>query len=163
MTVSTHDLYWLAGLMEGEGSFLTRRRGREIVVSVGSTDKDVIDRVDLMIKASRKVRLLPSGKTFHTWVLARQQDVAGLMMTLLPLMGHRRQRKIMDCLSAWKLVPTHRRNWSECSHGHPLSGENLRVLSEGKYTKRRCVECGKLRQRKYRASITWDAAGIFTL
>lgn len=41
--------------------------------------------------------------------------------------------------------------WSTCKHGHVLEGENLRITTEGKYTKRRCVECCRLRQQEHRA------------
>jgi len=43
-----------------------------------------------------------------------------------------------------------KRLWSTCKHGHDLSGKNLTITYEGKYQKRRCVECGRMRTRKYR-------------
>lgn len=42
--------------------------------------------------------------------------------------------------------------FSTCKHGHPLSGDNLVVTYEGKYEKRRCKECARLRTQKYRAA-----------
>ena len=43
-----------------------------------------------------------------------------------------------------------KRLWSTCKYGHELSGSNLRITIEGKYTKRRCLECSRLRTRKYK-------------
>jgi hypothetical protein len=147
----TFDLGWIAGLLEGEGYFGHRRDG-EPIIEIAMTDKDVIDRFGTMLDLGRlpQQRLLPSGKTAYHWKLMKQAQVSGLMMTLLPLMGARRRAKIMECLDAWK----GKSRWKlgpRCSHGHELSGDNLIIAHEGKYEKRRCKECIKLRMRKHRA------------
>jgi hypothetical protein len=43
-----------------------------------------------------------------------------------------------------------KRLWTTCKHGHELSGDNLRITHEGKYIKRRCLECSRLRTQKSR-------------
>jgi hypothetical protein len=157
------DLYWLSGLLEGEGHFGLRRQGRDLVIQVGMTDLDVIDRAHRLIgSGSRKSRVLPSGKTFHIVTVANQSVARDLMEKMLPIMGERRAQKMRECLAAHAEVDPPKRDWTHCKNGHELSGANLRVITEGKYTKRRCVECSKLRQRKHRAS-KFEAAGIFAL
>jgi hypothetical protein len=149
--LAVRDIAWIAGLFEGEGWFGHRRNG-DLVAQITMTDGDVIDRVHQVLGfGTRKERLLPSGKTAHIWSVTNQRQAAGLMMTLLALMGERRRGKILECLEAWKA----KRPWKLgplCSHGHPLSGDNLRIVVEGKYEKRRCIECAKLRQRKHRSA-----------
>lgn len=142
---------WVAGLLEGEGYFGHRRNG-DLIIQIVMTDGDVIKRLHkvLGLGPTFKQRQLPSGKTAFVWNLTKQADCAGLMMTLLPMMGERRQAKIIECLERWKA----KRPWKlgpKCSHGHELSGDNLIIAHEGKYEKRRCRECIKLRMRKHRA------------
>lgn len=40
-------------------------------------------------------------------------------------------------------------NRSECSKGHPLSGDNLQIRSDSRGVSRRCVVCDKARKRKW--------------
>ena len=147
--MKTNDLYWIAGILEGEGYFGLHGKGY-LSIQVTMTDKDVIDRYSSIVNfGSRCERLLPSGKTAYGWRSNHQSNNAGLMMTLLSLMGERRKNKIMECLERWKLTPLPKKQWTHCKHGHELLGDNLKIVQEGKYTKRRCVECGRQRQIKY--------------
>lgn len=149
--IDVKDVYWSAGLMDGEGSFMLRR-GLDPVVSLCMTDKDVVDRMhSIWGFGLRRETGLPSGKTAFWWTVVQQEQAAGVMMTLLPLMGDRRARKIMECLAAWRSKPITKKRRDTCAAGHLLAGANLRVITEGKYTKRRCLECAKMRQRKHRA------------
>jgi len=140
--------------MEGEGYFGIRREV-DLVAQLCMTDKDVVDKFHSIFGfGSRKERILPSGKTAYIWSSTNQSQTAGLMMTLFSLMGKRRAEKIMQCLAAWKSKPLPKSMWTHCKSGHALIGDNLRVIKEGKYEKRRCVECGRLRQQKYRSRLT---------
>lgn len=153
MPLLIQDLYWVAGLIEGEGHFGLRRQGRDLFIQVAMTDCDVIDRLHSILGFGimRKPSLLPSGKTVYCWSVTKQSQAAGLMMTLLPIMGERRAAKIRKCLEAWKAKRLRYSLHTHCKHGHPFSGDNLNVCLDGKYEKRRCRECQKLRTRKYRA------------
>lgn len=159
MTLS-NEVYWAAGILEGEGSFLLRRGG-DLAVQVGSTDKDVVDGVESALgPGSRKERILPSGKKFYTWLVSNQDHARDIMVLVRPLMKSRRQARIDHCLAEFAKKPMRNSRKTLCKHGHELSGENLKVITEGKYTKRRCIECGRLRQQKYRAT---NASGILGL
>jgi hypothetical protein len=148
--VSIKNLYWLAGLMEGEGHF--GRQPNQIVITLAMTDRDVVMRAAGMFAIGHcKERKLPSGKIAYIWHVTNQTHAAGLMMTLLPLMGARRASKIRECLAFWQARRGNNKHFPTCRHGHSFSGDNLRIVQEGKYTKRRCRECIKLRMRKHRA------------
>lgn len=41
--ISTRDIGWITGLLEGEGTF--RMSGRSIAIHVNMTDRDIIERV----------------------------------------------------------------------------------------------------------------------
>lgn len=144
------DLGWLAGLLEGEGYFGLRTDGRPYV-QLSMTDCDVVDRVHRILGFGyRGARRLPSGKTAYTWSASAYEDAVGLMMTLLPLMGERRAAKIIECLDAWKAAPLRRERMTHCKNGHPFSGDNLVIVYEGKYRKRRCRQCAADREARYR-------------
>jgi hypothetical protein len=115
---------------KGEGYF-GLRRGKDLVIQLAMTDLDVINKFCGIVRCgTRKERLLPSGKIAYFCSVTNQGAAAGLMMTVLPLMGERRSEKIRHCLASF---------------------ENTKMIREGKYTKRRCVKCAALRQQKYRA------------
>lgn len=149
-----YDLYWLAGFLEGEGYFGLRRGGKDLVIQVGGVDRDVIEKAQrIMGCRTIKPRQLKSGKTFFHLTLCAQAEAAQLMEALLPLMGERRADVIRSALKARSTVPPAKKHWTHCKNGHPLAGPNLRIVTDGKYQKRRCRECGRLRQRKHRAGL----------
>lgn len=93
----TTDLYWLAGLLEGEGSFQIRR-GNAIVVSLGMTDEDIIQRAAQYFGKPIYKEERPAGyKTVYRTQCYGQHAMA-LMMTVYPLMGKRRQKQIKNVL-----------------------------------------------------------------
>jgi hypothetical protein len=145
------DLYWAAGLLEGEGYFGVRRANRDLVIQVGMTDSDVIERMQRVLDCgSIKQRRLHSGKICHTLTIARQADAKRVMELVLPLMGNRRAERIRACLAARALVPPPRRDWTHCRRGHEFAGSNLRLIVEGQYTKRRCRACETIRTQQSR-------------
>ena len=149
--LSTKDIYWLAGLLEGEGYFGLRRQC-DLVIELTMTDRDVVERFHRILDfGARDERMLPSSKIAYGWSLTNQRHAAGLMMMLYPLMGERRQAKIRECLAAWREKPLPKAMWTHCKHGHPLSGGNLYRHREGNYQKRRCRQCGVDRQTRYRS------------
>lgn len=158
--ISTNDIYWAAGIMEGEGWFgCSKKDGVEkgLKAELTMVDKDVIDRFASIFNfGTRKTRALPSGKIAYSWSTTHQSNTAGFMMTLFPLMGARRQEKILQCLDTWMLRPLPKRQWTHCKNGHELSGANLRITYEGKYKKRRCNECSRLRTQKHRSKIRFN-------
>jgi hypothetical protein len=150
--IATEWLYWIAGLLEGEGCFQHRRNG-DLLVQVVMTDGDIIGRLQTLLGfGTLRQSRLPSGKTGFRWTSTHQANTAGLLMTVLPLMGARRADKIRECLKAWGAKPLRKAMWTHCKNGHELSGDNLWLIHEGKYEKRRCRECARLRQIKYKQS-----------
>lgn len=96
------DIAWLAGLLEGEGWFITttyRKRGREYVyarLGVNMTDKDIIERVASMFDVAvtpQKGTRLPQYRAAVTGGKAVKW-----MRAIHPLMGARRRVQIEKCL-----------------------------------------------------------------
>ena len=105
-------IQWLAGLLEGEGCFTSARVGSvgrhtTPLVSLCMTDKDVIEQAVTMMERigkrefCRHTRRLPSGKRAYQ-VQTTGLPAAKIMVYVLPLMGHRRRRRIRHVLAQWK-------------------------------------------------------------
>ena len=99
------DLYWLAGLLEGEGSFMkgppSKPTQPRIVVSM--TDLDVIERVATLF-GNTVHPLKPREEHHKPAFLAKTTGTkaVGLMKQLRPLMGLRRQEQIDRAVASYK-------------------------------------------------------------
>lgn len=94
---------WLAGLLEGEGSFvsLVRRGVPRIRVSMVSVDRDVIDRViEVTGIPTRTESKRPERQRCYHWTCDRRYDAVALIEWLYPFMGERRQSQMRSALDA---------------------------------------------------------------
>ena len=103
-SISETEKYWLAGILEGEGSFFARTRKRNPKYSgpwvqkcpsiqICMNDKDIIAAVASLMGTS----FWPRGKMYMTAVTGPR---AITLMTLLePIMGIRRQKQIRRTLT----------------------------------------------------------------
>lgn len=91
------EILWLAGLLEGEGSF-DLHRGRYPRIRLGMTDRDVVGRAATLIGA--RVRLTfrpkPYAATWHAEVSG--PSAVAVMEAVLPHMGARRSARIAEIL-----------------------------------------------------------------
>lgn len=121
--METADLYWLAGLAEGEGSFTIS--GRSAVFKIHMTDRDVVERAaDIIERAyppvrrvgrgggsEKPCRALPHRGPVHeelvrqgvhkpVWYVKVQGRRARLLMKdLYHAMGERRRARIVEVLA----------------------------------------------------------------
>lgn len=103
--LSPQSLYWLAGLLEGEGSFLKPPPSKptRIILSIEMTDRDVLERVADLLGAT--IYAVPPTERTRRWrpsyrVILQHDKAARLMRMLRPLMGSRRQQQIDTALAA---------------------------------------------------------------
>lgn len=100
ITMNTRDKYWLAGLLEGEGTFGFHKKP---MITLEMTDKDVVERVSELFGTS--VMFLP--KRQDNWKDTYKVRVTGkkaviIMMDIRHIMGSRRQGKIDEILSKYE-------------------------------------------------------------
>lgn len=100
----TRDIRWLAGFLEGEGSF-TVNRGVYPRVTVASTDLDVLQHAASILGGNvlgpRKCGNLPHHKDdYHVSVNGKY--AIAWMLTLYPLLGKRRRRRIYHLVRYWQ-------------------------------------------------------------
>jgi hypothetical protein len=109
--MSEKDLYWLAGLLEGEGSFLKGPPSapHQPRISLSMTDEDVIKRVSSLWGVKHhpvgKTRCLAKRWTPAFGVCLKGSKAAVLMEQLYPLMGRRRQSQIQCALACYQIKP----------------------------------------------------------
>lgn len=105
------DIYWLAGIIEGEGSFTHSRKkvgGAPLAkITINMTDQDVLERVASITKSNLLgpyTRKENNRKDYKPWfsVQMRGNKAIQWMMTLYSLMGNRRKSKIEEILISWK-------------------------------------------------------------
>jgi DNA-binding transcriptional regulator YiaG len=96
--MNSNELYWLAGILEGEGSFGCTVSSPTI--RVGMTDRDVMNRVAELLDARvGKSKRLPPQKTMYVVSLSGDKAL-DLMRLVRPLMGQRRGGRI-DSILTW--------------------------------------------------------------
>lgn len=110
-------LHWLAGLLEGEGSFMkgTPSEPNRIAIKIQMTDKDVLEKVGYQFEVGvngplRRTTAKEHWKSYYT-VVRRGAKASEWMQRLRPLMGVRRQGQIDNALASY----------TDMSHGanHP--------------------------------------------
>lgn len=102
--METTELYWLAGLLEGEGCFaLTgKAKYRYPSITLKMTDEDVIIRAAKLMGGGAIWKLTPKisnhKASFQIRIIGLR--AATLMESLLPLMFKRRRAKISEILAS---------------------------------------------------------------
>jgi hypothetical protein len=103
--IQIHDeeLYWLAGLLEGEACFYPQTEKYPVGLSIESTDEDIIERVCQLFNTKY---CQPSKRQNHhkqSYKTAlRGKDAIHVMKEILPIMGKRRSQKITECINSYQ-------------------------------------------------------------
>lgn len=99
------ELAWLAGLLEGDGSFELARNGPNTVaptLRIAMLDKDVIDRVAEMFGSPVYSYLTPKGdKTMWRTQISKRAVVEPILKQILPYLGSRRKEQATAMLTAF--------------------------------------------------------------
>lgn len=118
------DLAWLAGILEGEGSFIVNSRTRtpkngepwkqvDVRVQINMTDEDVISRVAHLIGRNYRTDATPVSRGHK---IKYATEISGhravlLMQHLRPLMGRRRQKQIDRANEALLMARREQPHW----------------------------------------------------
>jgi hypothetical protein len=124
---------WLAGILEGEGSFVSAKLGRYSYPRVQMTmcDRFVLERAMTLMTGSRIYAVTDTRGTERGWseawiVTVNGRAAAPVMRAVLPLMGARRTKAIDRSLSAWRPIrlepPRSSCIVSGCSRRHAARG-----------------------------------------
>ena len=109
-STSATEIGWLAGLLEGEGSFGWTPAGKKSKkrypkIELSMTDEDTVRRVASISRMGNvygPYEKAAPRKPVWRWSVTKQADAASLMMTMYPLMSGRRQERIREILLEWR-------------------------------------------------------------
>lgn len=154
------DLHWIAGFLEGEGSF-TPHHGA-IRISAAQVQREPLDRLQAIMggkiyfkdNSERRRRGVVMSSDIFRYQLSGS-EAAGWMMTLWSLMSPRRREQIEAALLCWKSKRpsgnVSRRIINKCVIGHEMTPENTRLVTTSKGVARHCITCWRSRTRaRYR-------------
>lgn len=106
--ITEKELFWLAGLLEGEGSFMVGPPSKPNlpVISLEMVDKDIIHRVSKLLNkdySSLKSRNIKWKETYRICLYGK--NAVELMKLLYPLMGQRRKNQIRRAIDSYIEIP----------------------------------------------------------
>lgn len=96
------EIAWVAGLLEGEGSFLTQTSGYSPRITCQMTDLDVLNKVHQLCGGTLHPVTKRQEHWKDCWIWRISGDPAAeVMKSILPHMGSRRSEKIQSVLDTW--------------------------------------------------------------
>jgi hypothetical protein len=133
--ISELDLHWLAGLLEGEGTFLAGPPSapRSPAVQFWMTDRDVVERAAAMLDSAVMV-VAPRRAHWKTTYAVRLSGSRAVvwMLRLRSLMGTRRREQIDRAIASY--APDPRRVLDDARAADALKrlaeGESVRQVAE---------------------------------
>jgi hypothetical protein len=132
--IADDDLHWLAGLLEGEGSFLAGPPSapRSPAVQISMVDRDVVERAGGLLGVA--VMVVPSRREgWRTAYSARVQNAPAVlwMERLRPLMGTRRREQIDRAIACHGPDPRQLLNDERAAEalGRLARGESVRQVA----------------------------------
>lgn len=102
ININHDDTLWLAGLLEGEGTFYKDTNQNTCLLSIEMTDRDIIERVANILNSN--VISIKSRKKKHkdTYRVRIKGYVAiNIMKKIFHLMGKRRKEQIITAIEYW--------------------------------------------------------------
>ena len=150
--ISLNDLYWVAGFLEGEGSFMKCGVGT-IVVSATQVQREPLTRLHKFFGGNLNSfsRKDVKGNVYHRWqIYGPKAEI--IMKMLFPILSPRRQNQITTTLTWYASRPgknfckSGRTKWRKCEH--PFTTKNTYVFPGSK--KRVCKTCMNAGLERYK-------------
>lgn len=150
--ITLRNIEWLAGFLEGEGSFQAGGSVRTTpVVTAMQVQREPLERVQAILGGKISMWLRKKKNPNHNdasrWGLYGG-NAAGVMMMLYPLMSPKRKEQITKAIMAWRAGrgESYNSHKIQCLRGHPYSDENTYKRLNGSRVCRIC-SCALARAR----------------
>lgn len=106
--LSDFELGWLAGILEGEGTFRYFHKSQK--VAVGMSDEDTVykvaaffERLTGIVVEVKDVKPVKAHHSLMHYVTINGEAARIVMRTVVKHMSHRRRQKIWQCLNAFDI------------------------------------------------------------
>ena len=138
------EIAWAAGFIEGEGCFQSRGAAAQIVVS--QVQLEPLVRLQRIFGGhiARYEHLNKNHSPFHRWHVSNIH-ARSIMMTIFALMSPRRRQQIAKALAPWRSSQMAAKYRTQCPLGHPYDEANTYMNSNGS---RRCRICASASARR---------------
>lgn len=147
MSMTTANIAWMTGLLEGEGCFSINRNTPAVIVAM--TDEDVVRKAAGFFGSTLRGPQRRSSSKKDVWVTSVHGSKAvGWMLTSYPLLGARRRSRIREVLSIWRKAPVGQKHRTHCPRGHAYDEVNTRYY----HGRRNCRKCAVVHSTIQRAT-----------
>jgi len=158
---TVEEIYWIAGLLEGEGCFYSNSP-YSCAITIQITDKDVIYKIASILGGTGNVREPDISKsTGFNKKQVYSYSIFGIlavdwMRLILPIMGERRKTKILELLSNFDNRPITGDLRIICRKGHDITNEENYYVDKNKV--KQCRICKKeTGSKNYRLNNSMEA------
>lgn len=131
--ITSMNLGWVAGIIEGEGWFV-RNKSTGLQICVAMTDYDTIERLKQITGIGRineRKFTEVNKKNQLQWTVGKRSDVVDLLNQILPLMSIRRSGQIQEVLDIAKIRDEEvERRKLEFVCGHPKTEDNTYIFKK---------------------------------
>lgn len=151
--ITSHDVYWAAGFLDGEGYFQKTAHRRCPRISASQKQEWPLLKLQAMFGGNIYHRVTDSrrpDRKYYIWERTGRHGIAA-MMTVYALMSPRRQERIREIIEQWKgrayaNIGRFHREATHCKRGHEFTPENT-YPKDGKY--RQCRTCQRAAARAW--------------
>ena len=147
MSKTIKTIEWFAGLFEGEGCIFRNDKKRQLLMTIKSTDWDVIQDILKVVKVGRIKKRKPfdnpNWKRVYEWILTTRNEIIDLSEAILPFMGKRRSKKIREVIHGLKKLPPKRKLKvvGVCGFVKPTEATNKGQKKHLKLGEKPCKDC----------------------
>ena len=151
MPLQTKDLYWAAGFLDGDGSFLFSKSGPAVIAA--QVNLEPLSKLHELFGGYIQGPTWngkPNHKPIYRWSCVGA-TAAGLGMTLFTLMSPVRKEQIKKMVAGFKNSGPQNKFKTHCPKGHEYTEENTRIWGPSRY----CISCNQIREKereRYRGS-----------
>lgn len=146
--ITTKDIAWAAGFLEGEGCF-GNCTGKSSRISANQVNKGPLEKLGKIFNLGT-IRHVPSQKNGWkdqwSWYVYGG-DAIQIMMTIYDLMSKERQYSIKQAIESWKKLALPNGKKTHCIHGHEFTEENTYTYIVNGKECRKCKTCECMRMR----------------
>lgn len=148
---------WAVGIFEGEGNIYRNDKTRQFIMSVKMKDEDIVKRFYHCVGFGRVKKRKPyrGYAPMWEWQLTRTNDILDLSEIILPLMGKRRKKLILQAIKNKKRVKEKQKlkKVPECNYmkeGELSSRGAKKHIRNGEKPCNRCKKNQREYNRKWR-------------